>query len=601
MKFLTRIHQSKNIVVLLILSMFTSSTSYAFPWNISLNNIFSKNIVSSLGSHLASQTIEAIKENQMAVGLFGTGTVIAAGAAYGWKKYAQLKQVEQEQRNRADSLQKALTRERQIGLKLLLLNNRNNLGIVERRRVQQPSELEARPKVREQHQITLDDKNNEIRQLEERLEQERREKETIQNTAETLKEGVRAAKNGVQEVQENVIEHERQLNNRERQLNNIVKGPNPHDHPFVQAGIIQIDESGKERVASDSLQYSLNDLPDIYEEVTIDGDKDGWKLVHAQYNNYRLRHKRIRPSALSRGRILLVCIHGTWSNDASFGGKDNEPTQHIKYFGHVLAQVYDCSVDIISFTWSGALDINHRQEAAGILAKQLIKTINTTENNTNQIWTIAHSHGCNVVNIAAEELKNINRTIDVGIHVGSPIQDIKSREMPGDVIVPEDAILNIKKIYHFYSTSDITQAVGSFETNRRNFERRGAQFNLSGTNRIYNIRIQQDGKELNHINIKLPVFSNLVTLIYEIDTYYSCHFDLDANVFSEGLYPLVAIRRPEHCYPHVFVAPNIHRSRQRSENSTKLFSDKYGYNIADKRTNVVQKMIGEGTSILTCE
>ena len=115
---------------------------------------------------------------------------------------------------------------------------------------------------------------------------------------------------------------------------------------------------------------------------------------------------------------------------------------------------------------------------------------------------------------------------------------------------------------------------------------------LSKDNRVYNIRIQKDGRDRDHINIKQAAFKNLAQLIYTIDVRYPCHFDLDANVadfdcytgeaLSEQFDPMVAIRHEELNYAKIFAQQYQGHACEYSEQQKEAFKKRYNQEITDK-------------------
>ena len=62
--------------------------------------------------------------------------------------------------------------------------------------------------------------------------------------------------------------------------------------------------------------------------------------------------------------MALVCVHGTYSNHIGFGDNlERKSTHAIIDLAHTLGISYNKAVEIISFAWSGILDIKARQEA----------------------------------------------------------------------------------------------------------------------------------------------------------------------------------------------------------------------------------------------
>ncbi len=259
-------------------------------------------------------------------------------------------------------------------------------------------------------------------------------------------------------------------------------------------------------------------------------------------------HKRIigEGLGLDNGKIVLISVHGTFATPNAFGLDDSRlTTQQILRLAQTLALAHKKPVELLIFKWSGALKqedrINAGETLAGWLQPRMLH-----DKDISEIWTIAHSHGCNVVNNMADRLKELapNRPIDVGIQIASPKLD-KPLFNP-DNITEDDMFkqYNFDNLYHFYSTGDNIQVGGSLEESPY----RGL-FSLSyysdrklpmpiltdNDRRVYNIRIQDGNFEPDHILIKMPVLANITNLLFIIDTEYSGFWDLDAAVFIDPL------------------------------------------------------------------
>lgn len=218
--------------------------------------------------------------------------------------------------------------------------------------------------------------------------------------------------------------------------------------------------------------------------------------------------------------IVLACVHGTWSNHGSYAVK----LEHeVLSFASLIATAHNCTVDILYYQWSGS---SHREsrKMAGIL----LSTVLLQEYPDATIWTVAHSHGCSVVHHACAMLNKKNKNIDTAIHLCAPDLDIPAEDLP------------IKRIFNFYGTRDMVQIAGS-ATNKFSLKRT-IKPNPEKEHLIYNIRVQHDGINTDHFNIKLPLLKNLPWIISMIDTFYPTYGYFDANIFDDTKRPMIVIK-----------------------------------------------------------
>jgi hypothetical protein len=245
----------------------------------------------------------------------------------------------------------------------------------------------------------------------------------------------------------------------------------------------------------------------------VQDDKDAAEAAKCHVS----RRIIIRPEQPTR--ILLACVHGTGADANSFGGDDKKKlTQEIVTFGRHLAQHYDAGVEIMPFTWSGYLRSGSRKVAAIELANDLYTDITNPSSKVTytHVWTIAHSHGCNVVNVMAHRLTTALQKIDLAtpirsVHIACPAADNQT-----------DKVKYIENCYHFYGAHDATQMWGSIwdsYTNQRKV----------CSNNTTNICILEDDNNLRHTNINMPTVSNLPKLLFNIDKWYKPFTELIAS------------------------------------------------------------------------
>ena len=258
----------------------------------------------------------------------------------------------------------------------------------------------------------------------------------------------------------------------------------------------------------------------------------------------RFVYRTVTPQTTTgTDKIILACVHGTWSKWDAFGADETKvETPEIINFAADLARAHKKSVQIVSLKWTGNLDAKDRSEAGQTLANEL-KRLSKKED---KIWTISHSHGCNVVGNCAQQL---GRKIDRGIFLASP------------ALEDQKYIGGFKQLTHFYGGADFTQVAGSAE-GKKNFKRK-LPYPVSMPTRVHNVRVQADGADLDHINIKFPVLHNLAALLCIVDAAYPAHYDLNAHVetfTNKG--PLVGLRDEKvHC-PDVQVSSLAKQAEQ---------------------------------------
>lgn len=325
--------------------------------------------------------------------------------------------------------------------------------------------------------------------------------------------------------------------------------PQPKDHLFGNLvrwvdGVALLDG---EDLKCSVIDHSDNDFGDSVGDGENIGSSDsnalqkdeltdGWVRIGDSLNetielfdNYAFYNVTVSPSLKKNGKIIFACVHGTFSNPASYGANGiRQTTKDLRFFAGALSKTFGRAVELISFKWSGKDDVEHRKEAGKVLGSYLLGELG--KNPQTPIWTFAHSHGANVVNFAAKKMEEQKKSIDYAIHLGSPISDL--RDCRGAVLP-----LNIKMLYNLYGIADSVQILGSLLA-KQSTQRKAAYNPYHGMG-YCNVRCLFKGVERNHFNLKRAIkgFPQLLSII---DTYYHHHADLDAN-FSGSLWQ-VAIR-----------------------------------------------------------
>lgn len=254
----------------------------------------------------------------------------------------------------------------------------------------------------------------------------------------------------------------------------------------------------------------------------------------AEQETFKIEYAPVEPLGseyAGHGTIILYCIHGTWSNNEEFvGNMQMVNSTNLILAAQQIADAYKKQVIIKTSSWSGELALQDRQKA-GIMLFDDIRD----NHSSNEIWMIAHSHGCNVASIAANRLAARDICIKKGIFIASPTLD----EPPC-----EGKSHNFEHLIQFYGSGDFTQMAGSIE-GKYNFDRKMPMV-ITNDRKVHNVRVQYFGADANHVNIKWIVSEHLGKLLVMLETIYQDCFDLDVDLTNgKHAKPMMAIRHPE--------------------------------------------------------
>ena len=315
--------------------------------------------------------------------------------------------------------------------------------------------------------------------------------------------------------------------------------PNLENKPLKSSEWVHVENSDTQTNLEQALQIKTHPF-----KLGIISANDGtWKLGNIenniksynpheievffinQPNHYGLIAQRIfqyvGPDKQGDKYIVLVAVHGTGSNFKSFGADSSQAmSKDIYIFAKLLAHAYKQSVKLISYDWSGALSHSVRQAAGLALGSRLAQ-----EKNRSAIWTMAHSHGCNVVNHAA-----LIVPIDHAIHIASPAIDQTAL----------DGIKNYQTVFNFYSTGDLVQILGSMQTCWH--PKRKIVNAVNSDTKLYNIRVKLNKKDLGHGLITHNLIKNLPAIISSVEISYNIYHDLDMELISHDKLPIISIK-----------------------------------------------------------
>ncbi len=320
------------------------------------------------------------------------------------------------------------------------------------------------------------------------------------------------------------------------------------------------------------------------------------------FKNYELSGTKIINNRINTDKtIALIIIHGTFVNSDEYGKiEDFAISQSLLEFAKKLARDQECHVAFTTFNWSGELNSAHRKDAGSVLA-QFIRDHGSKDQD---IWTIEHSHGANVLYHTSEELRSWG-PIKYAINIASPLIDCAESSDPikttPRTVKNAANTLNIENLINIYSTGDLTQLIGSCQTalfkGSYSSERR-APFIMNTNRKVWNIRLQDNGHELNHLSIIIPAIRVLPKLLPVIKRQFAHIHDLDVNNDHQRQEPQVVIRnliRSEGC-----THEEIIKSLEYSDESALQFEETYNRNIRDKVQYTVVKVVSETKDALAC-
>lgn len=228
------------------------------------------------------------------------------------------------------------------------------------------------------------------------------------------------------------------------------------------------------------------------------------------------KHEIYIPRVVSNTQkpLVLFVVHGTWAQEsASYFDVEKPFYRYIRQFARDLSEKRGTPIELISFRWEGKNSSKARK--AGSIA---LSSIMNYYYSHAEVMTIAHSHGCNVVNAATQYLA-YGSQIEHIIHLAAPVRDSFEVDYK-----PQ----NFKHLTQFYSTSDGVAAVGSVAPWWKAWTLGSRKFESQAGRRVVNIRVQINGSDCGHSNIK-AVACYLTDILHKASGY-QFNTDLDLNV-----------------------------------------------------------------------
>lgn len=279
------------------------------------------------------------------------------------------------------------------------------------------------------------------------------------------------------------------------------------------------------------------------------------------------------PSGIKRAKKdLMIVIHGTFSHHKdAFKNEAHEQFQSIMHFAADQATHAGTIVDLISFGWNAYNNHSDRLQAG----KNLALLLDRVRKNYDDITVIAHSHGCNVVNIASHFMKK--STITTAIYMACPVRDKAQKN--DNLYEPTN---RIKNIYSFYSPADPVAFLGSFDDSQPWF----GFFNNAGPSRVFdthrddiniiNIYMKSHGIPQGHSSIRklLPALPQLLDEIKE--HYPDCH---ELMAHNEGTRLVIVALDPAEKLDRVRDPVQKHQIEEYSQASKAAFKANYNYDM----------------------
>lgn len=231
--------------------------------------------------------------------------------------------------------------------------------------------------------------------------------------------------------------------------------------------------------------------------------------------------------------LAVFIIHGTFAANSLEYYKPNEIFyENAARFAKELANKERVPVELIAFRWSGYNNSSARKDAGVFLTSILDNYYSDYK-----IYTIAHSHGCNVVNYSSRILQKAK--IDHAIHLSCPVRDAVEKDFK-----PK----NFLRLIQFYSNSDIVATLGAFTTKAiLSLSPRKFKVQKNKNVEIYNVRTLLDGSDPGHSNSKDYIVYHLKNIINIIDNNYEFNNDLVMDIktnFMRKPNIIIAIRNP---------------------------------------------------------
>lgn len=178
----------------------------------------------------------------------------------------------------------------------------------------------------------------------------------------------------------------------------------------------------------------------------------------------------------------IIIIPGTWAANSTWHQPGGD------FFDTLTKASHNKCSKNHTFIWSGKNNHHHRVSAAVSLADVIEKF--------KEVIIIAHSHGCNVGNLASQELakRKSKAKIKIFYALGNPVNT--------DEYAPDMSIVDY--FYNLFSFGDVIQPVfGAFERVYPNHDR------------IANVAITVNGKDPSHFGLHDVVVAHWLPMLHD--------------------------------------------------------------------------------------
>ncbi len=288
---------------------------------------------------------------------------------------------------------------------------------------------------------------------------------------------------------------------------------------------------------------------------------------------------------LSSKRILLFVIHGTFAHSGrKYFDVEEETYKAIMKYAATLGD----SVELVSISWSGGNTDADRNKALNYM-EFIFRQLYGNRDIFTQVNLLAHSHGGNIMNKMTSNSYFKSRIHNI-FSIFTPVREV--------VAVNLDAITG--KLYHFYSTADLVQYVGSFVTADFGMPQwKDMSFGFKGgrkateitkaqsvsEQKALNYRVQFNAESPPHTHI-LPIVGYLGDIIGKTKQLYRYQSDFDLNIDTKNGQIELAIRRTYSNDVINQASGNIEAvleaERNSSEQVENAYRAKYGGDIHEK-------------------
>ena len=295
-------------------------------------------------------------------------------------------------------------------------------------------------------------------------------------------------------------------------------------------------------------------------------------------------------------RVVLFVFHGTFAaGDPQFYSVDDDTFQALKKYAASLGK----NAELVSIGWSGDNEDSARKNAFQFVKTLFNKLYLANKNIFTQINVLGYSHGGNIVNLITQD-EDLAGAIHNIISIFTPVRE--------DYPVNLSAITG--KLYHFYSTGDVVQYMGSFESADCSYQSiypwiqklsslpKLSFGGFAGGRKVatilddiveqkaLNFRVMINGHSPSHLNI-LPIVNNLPLILREVQRIYRYSFDFELNIDTQRDAVDIAIRRQY--APEVIervaseeIQAQLERERGASSAAEQSYLKKYGADIHGK-------------------